>query len=139
MAQEGTADHAALNFLDRTCQSARGLLKFFEILQSSEMLSGDRQDQWARTHPLTAQRLEYVADHVERARCSNAPDPPESIELLRRIKVKLHAFLDPPSKTLAAYPETDSSVLARYARAIAYYRMPNLDKALPAVDGLIGE
>ena len=34
IAQEATADHAALNFLDRTCQSARGLLKFFEILQS---------------------------------------------------------------------------------------------------------
>jgi predicted Zn-dependent protease len=30
-------------------------------------------------------------------------------------------------------------VLARYARAIAYYRMPDLDKALPAIDGLIRE
>ena len=26
---------------------------------------------------------------------------------------------------------------ARYARAIAWYRIPNLDKALPAIDGLI--
>jgi predicted Zn-dependent protease len=137
--QEATADHAALNFLDRTCQSARGLLKFFEILQSSELLSGDHQDQWASTHPLTAQRVEYVRDHVEHARCSNTPDSPESVELLRRIKAKLHAFLDLPSKTLAAYPETDTSVLARYARAIAYYRMPNLDKALPAIDGLVRE
>src|SRR4029079_3214571 len=33
IAQEATADHAALNYLDRACQSARGLLKFFEILQ----------------------------------------------------------------------------------------------------------
>jgi predicted Zn-dependent protease len=28
-------------------------------------------------------------------------------------------------------------VLARYARAIAYYRIPQLDKALPIIDGLI--
>ena len=72
-AQEATADHAALNFLDRSCQSARGLLKFFEILQTSELLSGDRQDAWVRTHPLTQQRVQYMRDHVAQARCSNAP------------------------------------------------------------------
>ena len=136
-AQEATADHAALNFLDRACQSARGLLKFFEILQTTELLSGDRQDPWVHTHPLTAQRVEYLRGHVQRARCSDVADSAGSTELMRRIKIKLRAFLDPPSTTLAAYPETDNSVLARYARAIAYYRVPNLDKALPAIDGLI--
>jgi predicted Zn-dependent protease len=137
IAQEATADHAALNFLDRACQSSRGLMKFFEILQTTEMLSGDHQDPWVRTHPLTAQRTQYLRDHVAQARCSNAADPPGSVELLRRIKLKLRAFFDPPSATLAAYPVGDTSVLARYARAIAYYRMPNLDKALPEIDGLI--
>src|SRR5207237_8950444 len=87
IAQESTADHAALNFLDRSCQSARGLLKFFEILQTTELLAGERQDPWRRTHPLTQQRLQYVRDHVERARCSNAPDPPGSVESLQRLKV----------------------------------------------------
>lgn len=139
IAQEATADHAAMNFLDRACMSARGLLHFFEILQSSEMLAGDRADAWARTHPLTAQRIGYVRDHVERARCSNAPERPGTVELLRLIKMKLHAFLDPPATTLAAYPESDKSLLARYARAIAYYRVPNLGKALPAIDGLVHE
>jgi len=32
---------------------------------------------------------------------------------------------------------SDNTELARYARAIAYYRIPDLDKALPAIDGLI--
>jgi predicted Zn-dependent protease len=32
---------------------------------------------------------------------------------------------------------TDASELARCARAIAYYRIPDLQKALPAIDGLI--
>ena len=137
IAQEATADHAALNFLDRSCLSARGLLKFFEILQTSELLSGERQDAWVRTHPLTQQRVEYVRDHVQQARCSNTPDPPGSVELLRRIQVKLHAFLDEPSKTLSSYPASDRSPLARYARAIAYYRIPKLDLALPEIDGLI--
>ncbi len=135
--QEATADHAAMNFLDRACQSARGLLQFFQILQSNEMLAGDREVAWARTHPLTSQRIEYVRDHVQQARCSNAPEPPGAVDLLRLIKVKLHAFLDPPATTLAAYPESDTSVLARYARAIAYYRIPDLAKAVPTIDRLI--
>jgi predicted Zn-dependent protease len=137
IAQEATADHAALNFLDRSCQSARGLLKFFEILQTNEILSGSHQEAWANTHPLTAQRIEYVRDHVQHARCSDAPDSPRSIELLRTIKMKLHAFLDSPRETLAAYPASDNSALARYARAIAYYRIPDLAKAVPVIDGLI--
>lgn len=137
ISQEATADHAALNYLDSTCQSARGLLKFFELLESEELLSGDPRDPWGRTHPLTQDRVRYLRDHVERARCSNTPDTPENIDRLKRIKIKLHAFLDEPGQTLAAYPETDQSVLARYARAIAYYRIPRLDKALPMIDGLI--
>jgi predicted Zn-dependent protease len=135
--QEATADHAALNFLDRACLSTRGLLKFFEILQSTELLSGEMQDPWVRTHPLTAQRVQYLRDHVASARCSNSPDPPGSVELLQFIKAKLHAFLDAPSTTLAAYPASDRSVIARYARAIAYYRLPDLTRALPEIEGLI--
>ena len=137
VAQESTADHAALNMLDRACQSARGLLRFFEILQSNEMLAGDRGDAWGRTHPLTAERIQYLRDHVQRARCSNAPEPPDAAGRLRRIQVKLRAFLEPPANTLAAFPESDNSALARYARAIAYYRQPDLARALPAIDGLI--
>src|SRR5437763_1161603 len=38
---------------------------------------------------------------------------------------------------LADYPESDTSVLARYARAIAYYRQPDLGRAVPAIDALI--
>src|SRR5207302_1760807 len=87
--------------------------------------------------PLTQQRVQYIRDHVQQARCSNTPDSPDSVELLRRIKAKLHAFLDDPSKTLSTYPTSDRSPIARYARAIAYYRMPKLDLALPEIDGLI--
>ena len=135
--QEASADQAALTFLDRSGQSARGLLQFFQILQGEELLTGASQDPYLRTHPLTSQRIEYVRNHVDHSRFSDVPDSPANIEMLKRIKMKLGAFLSPPSSTLAAYPEKDQSVLARYARAIAYYRIPKLDKALPIIDGLI--
>jgi predicted Zn-dependent protease len=137
VAQEAAADQAALSYLDRTHQSARGLLQFFEILQGEELLTGALQDPYLRTHPLTAERIEYVRNHVAKSRYSDMPEPPLYTELFQRMKVKLAAFTDPPGATLAAFPERDQSVLARYARAIAYYRIPKLDKALPIIDGLI--
>jgi len=135
--QEAAADQAALSFLDRSGQSARGLLEFFQILQGEELLSGIRQDPYVRSHPLTSQRIEYMRHHVERSRFSDVLDSQANIDLLKRIKAKLDAFISTPSSTLAAYPEKDQSVVARYARAIAYYRIPQLDKALPVIDGLI--
>ncbi len=135
--QEATADHAAMNFLDATHQSARGLMQFFEKLQTEELLIGEREDPYLMDHPLTQERIDYVRDHVERSSYSNVPDPPGYVEMLKRIKVKIAAFTEPPASTLATYPERDQSVLARYARAIADYRTPDLDKALPTVDALI--
>jgi predicted Zn-dependent protease len=126
-----------MTFLDASGQSARGLLQFFQILQGEMMLSGIREDPYLRTHPLTAQRIDYVRNHVEHSRFSDVPDSQTNVDLLKRTKVKLDAFISPPSSTLAAFPEKDQSVLARYARAIAYYRIPRLDKALPTIDGLI--
>jgi predicted Zn-dependent protease len=137
VAQEATADHAAMNYLDRSGQSARGLLKFFEVLKADEPLEGDPIDPWARTHPLTVERIEYLRHHVETSPYSNAPDPPGFADLLKQIQVKLHAFLDDPTATLRAYPASDHSVNARYARAIALYRIPRLDAALAEIDGLI--
>ena len=137
--QEASADHAAMTFLDASGQSARGLLEFFQILQGEELLSGIREDPYLRTHPLTSQRIDYLRNHVEHSRFSDVPDTQANIDLLKRLKVKLDAFISSPSSTLAAYPEKDQSVIARYARAIAYYRVPQLDKALPTIDGLIRE
>ncbi len=137
VAQEGTADQAGMTFLDRTHQSARGLLQFFEILQQDEVLAGIREVPYLRTHPLTRERIEVVRNHVEHSPYSDVPDPPEWVELHKRMKAKLIAFLQPPTRALDEYPDSDTSIAARYARAIAYYRVPELKKALGIIDGLI--
>jgi predicted Zn-dependent protease len=137
--QEASADQAALTFLDRTQQSARGLLEFFEILQQQELLTAAHQDPWIRTHPLTAQRVEYVREHLRHSRFADAKDAPELLDLHKRMKAKLAAFLQPPQQTLSALKADDNSVAARYARAVAYYRIPDLKKAVPVIDGLIAE
>ena len=135
--QEASADQAALTFLDRTGQSAKGLLQFFEILQQQELLSAAHQDPYMRTHPLTSQRVTYVREHVQHSRFSDVPDPPDWVAMHQRMKAKLAAFLGSPPQVLASIKPTDNSVAARYERAIAYYRVPDLKRAVPLIDGLI--
>jgi predicted Zn-dependent protease len=135
--QEASADQAGLKFLDLTHQSAVGLLQFFEILEQQELLSAARQDPYLRTHPLTQTRIEYIREHIAHSPYSANRDPPELIELHKRMKAKLAAFLGAPAQVLASIKPTDTSVPARYARAIAYYRIPDLKNALPIIDGLI--
>jgi predicted Zn-dependent protease len=137
--QEAKADQAGLGFLDATGQSSKGLLEFFRILENEDLLSPARQDPYLRTHPLTRQRIEYVQEHVNHSRFSSVPDKPEFIEMHKRMVAKLTGFLGTPGQTLAQYKESDTSVAARYARAVAYYRIPNISKALPLIDGLIAQ
>ncbi len=137
LVQEASADHAALSFLDRSQMSSRGLLEFFEILEQQEYLSPERQSSFLRDHPLTTERVNYVREHVESSPWSNAVDPPSWILMHKIMKAKLSAFLDPPGTTLATLKPDDTSVPTRYARAIAYYRIPDLKNAVPAIDGLI--
>jgi predicted Zn-dependent protease len=135
--QEASADQAGLRFLDRTHQSARGLLEFFQILQQEEFLSAAHQDPYLQTHPLTDERVNYVREHVLHSPYADTKDSPELLALNDIMKAKLNAFLGAPSQVLAQLKPGDTSEATRYARAIAYYRIPDLKNALPIIDGLI--
>jgi len=137
--QENSADHAGLRFLDATHQSARGLVEVLTMLQKNEVLTGAGGNPYLRTHPLTKERLDYITKYVAESPYSNAVDPPDMIASDARMRAKLIGFLRPLEDTLRAYPETDTSFEARYARSIAYYRVGQLPKALPLIDGLIAE
>lgn len=137
--QESAADQAALKYLDKIKISAKGFLEFMELLGDQELLAPERQDPYVRTHPLTRDRVETIAHHV-----ANSPYSDNSVSSdldisFRRARAKLYGFLNPLGHTLRVYKESDNSLESRYARAVGYYRKPDLDKALPLIDGLIAE
>lgn len=137
--QESSADQFALRILNHTGQSARGLLEFFDILGDQEILVASSQDPYVRTHPLTRERVATIRHHVE-AEEGPLPGAPTARQLTHdRLVAKLFAFLETQGRTLQRYPETDTSVAARYARSIAYFRRGELDKARPLIDGLLVE
>jgi predicted Zn-dependent protease len=135
--QESSADHAGVGLLDATGQSSRGLLSFLEILQTQELMLSEHQDPYLLSHPLTTERINFLRQHVLESPYSNVPDTPENAEAHRRMKAKLIGFLQPLGSVLRQYPASDDSLAARYARAVAYYRVPDLAKAIPLIDGLI--
>lgn len=137
--QESSADQAGVTFLDNAGLSSRGMLQFLEILSGQDALISSRQDPYLLTHPLTRDRVVFVEHHVASSSLTNKPMPPGFEEMHHRMVAKLDGFLDPPEAVLRKYGEDDRSVAARYARAVAYYRIPDLDRALPLIDGLIAE
>lgn len=137
--QESAADHAGVSYLDTTGQSSRGLLDFFGILGDQELLLSSQQSPYLRTHPMTSERMDFVRHHVESSPFSDAPEPEAFTAGFARMHAKLVGFLRPLNRVLQDYPETDDSLAGRYARAIAYYRAGNLDRALPLLEGLIAE
>lgn len=137
--QEKSADHAGLGFLENSGQSAAGLLDVLELLRRNDVLTGAGGNPYLRTHPLTKERVEYIQRFVAQSKYSGVPDTPATIESYKRMQAKLIGFLKSLEDTLRAYPETDASFEGRYARSIAYFRVGQLQKALPLIDGLIAE
>lgn len=138
--QERSADQAAVNLLDRTRQSSTGMLQFMETLSDQELLASSRQDPYVRSHPLTRDRIEFISEHAKNSRYSDRTDTAEAIERHARMRAKLIGFLERPRRVLRAfYPVTDTSLAARYGRAVAYLRLSDVDKAVAEMDSLIAE
>lgn len=137
--QESAADAAALTLLDRTGQSASGLLEFFDILTREEAIAVGRRSAYGGTHPLTGGRRNTVANHLALSRYADAPDAPDLVVRHERMVAKLIGFLSPYNKVLEAYPETDNSIAGRYARSIAQFRRGDLKPALVLINGMLQE
>jgi predicted Zn-dependent protease len=138
-AQEGSADRAAVTFLGDTRQSPRGLLQFMQKIQQEENGLGIHEIPYLTTHPLTQDRIDFLEHAVETSKYADAPEPAAYKEEHDRMVAKLIGFLWPTARVFEKYPETDQSIAARYARAVAYHRMNDDDKALKLMDGLIAQ
>lgn len=138
-AHESAADQAALRYLDRTRQSARGLAEFFDVLADQELLSPTRRDPYLSTHPLTRERVDTVKAHIAQSPWSDVPPSPAQTAAFDRMKAKLIGYLEPSGRVFRLYPDSDTSIAGRYARAVAYMRLGDLDQALNLIDGLLAE
>jgi predicted Zn-dependent protease len=137
--QEASADAAALKYLDATGQSARGLANFFRLLQTDNRLQGGREHPYLQSHPLTADRVNVVENHLALSRYADTKSPRDLVAEHNIMRAKLIGFMQPFDTVLDDFPQTNKSVPARYAQATAFYRAGNLAVAVPLIDSLISE
>ena len=135
--QEQAADQAGVSYLRRIGVSSAGLAEFFHILDEQSLLSAARQNPYLRSHPLTRDRIRFVEGQVEQENREGRGYPPDWTERHARMVAKLEAFLDDPRRVLQK--ATGDSLTDRYKRAIALYRLPDLNEAVAEIDGLIAE
>ena len=136
--EEAAADQAAFHLLDKTGQSPAGMVSFFKVLEHQEALSSSQQDPFLRSHPLTLSRIDSAEAALARSPFAAAKDSPEMMMRHQRMLAKLNGYLQ-PLRVTTLYPETDQSVPARYARAIALFRTSHLKEAVSLMDGLLAE
>ena len=150
--QESEADQDAVTFLDATGQSSQGLIEMFEKFRYNQIVSAFRPKSYVLTHPLASARITALKRRVAASPYQEVKDTPESQHRFDMMKAKLYGFLESPSLTLRVYPPSDTSLPARYARAIAHSGLGdtrssasvvgsihNLDQALGEVNELLEE
>lgn len=138
--QESSADFAGADFLSKAGISGRGSLAFFGKLLSQEFRYGYSQSDEAgfyRTHPLSGDRIARLKDVYEKDPAWNTPANVREQAEFERIKAKLTGFISKPAATLRDYPETNRTIPALYARAYAYHKSAQVDRALESADALL--
>ncbi len=140
--QESAADQAGLKYLNATKQSGAGMLETFERFQQQEYISDAHKDAFVRSHPVATDRLARLRQLVERSPFYKKKDPPELVLRHELMRAKLSGYLENPRTVFNRYPERDTSMPARYARAIARYFMGGrsaVGDAVSEIEALIRE
>jgi predicted Zn-dependent protease len=139
-AQESATDQAGAKHLAKAGISGKGSVSFFKKLQNLEFrLAVPQEDSYARTHPLTGERLAVLQEMYKADPAWDKPTDPALEERFQRVKAKLVGFVKDPQRTLARYPERNKSIPARYARAYAWHKSAYPEKAVTEIDSLLAE
>jgi predicted Zn-dependent protease len=136
--QEATADAAAQTYLTSTGISGQGMISFFKKLQNLEFRYGlSSKDDFGTSHPLSGDRIAILREKFTDDPAWNKKNDAAVEARFQRIKAKLKGFVNEPRQTLLDYPESNTTLPARYARAYAWHRSAYPEKALAEVDALL--
>ena len=135
-AQEESADRAAVKFLNATGQSAKGMSNTFKRFAEDLLIVSTRSIRTSNPTDATRAR-DRIGGLVKTNPHWDKRDPPELQLRHDMMRAKLAGFLERPDTVARRYPSNDTSLPARYARAIAAYRHGGVSNALAQIDALI--
>jgi predicted Zn-dependent protease len=135
--QEENADRAGVKFLTMTGQSPKGMYDTFRRFTNDSLFAARGADPYLQSHPMPADR---VAALEQIGRASPYWDKKDDPALQLRhdmMRAKISAFMERQDTVYRRYPLSNTTLPARYARAIATYLHGDLNNALAQIDGLI--
>ena len=133
--EETAADRAAIRYLAKTGQSARGMLETFRRFADQSLFSSQYVDPYIQSHPLPRQRIAQIERLAKKSKYYSRKDS-ASLQLRHDlVRAKLAAFTQDPKRVMRSFKGRDLPSL--YAQAVVTYRLGNRNKAIRQVDQLI--
>ncbi len=135
--EESAADRMALTYLEKTGQSARGMIRTFKRFDSALGLSGARIDPYLVSHPMPRDRIAALETLAGKSAHYNKPDS-AALQLrhdLMRAKIAVHS--DQQGVAARVIGKSSSGQPGAYYKALNEYKRGNPKKALAAADALI--
>src|SRR5262252_8182749 len=135
--QEENADRAGVKFLTATGQSPKGMYETFKRFTSESLFAARGADPYTQSHPMPAERVASLEELAHASPYWDKKDDP-SLQLRHdMMRAKISAFMERQDTVYRRYPLSNTSLPARYARAITTYLHGDLNNALTQIDGLI--
>jgi len=136
-AQEEQADRAALKFLTATGQSPKGMYETFKRMADQVLYQVRYINPYLQTHPLPSERVAALEGMAKSSPYWDHKDSPALQARHDLMRAKLYGFIERPDGVARRYPPSDTSLAARYARAISAYRFSDPRVALGQIEALI--
>ena len=135
-AEENAADQSGLRFMAEAGIDTKGATDVLDIFRGQEALSTGRQDPYARTHPLSADRYRVVKRLSDSYAGSVKPNP-NADYWFARAKSKLAAFTLSPKWTKTRAGEYGFADVKHMRLSVAYHRQSKTKKALSEINKAI--
>lgn len=135
--EETTADRAAIDYLNRTRQSAVGMLRTFERMAKDLSLAGVNVDPYQSSHPMPRDRLAALETLARESPYYAQKDPPALQLRHDLVRAKIAAYTGGANAVRRVFRGAGNSLGAAYGEAIATFLSGSSRDALARVDRLI--
>ena len=135
--EEITADRSAIEYLERTGQSGRGMLITFQRMAGDLALAGVNVDPYQTSHPMPRDRIANLEVLVKQSRFYDRVDAP-ALQLRHELaRAKIASYTAGQNAIARVFRKSPGGLPILYADAINSYLHGNPRSALAKVDQLI--
>lgn len=135
--EESAADRTAVTLLDKTGQSARGMIETFQRLDSQLLFSGSKIDPYIQTHPMPRDRKQQIETVARNSPHFGAADSPALQLRHDMMRAKIAAHTGGLSAVNRLFRDNPKSPAASYGVAIAQYLRGKGGSSIKILDRLI--